>query len=63
VAAGSCVDANIASTAAIVMGADAISWLRATRLPARLVDREGTVHRLEGWPAPTANSHRPPKSF
>jgi thiamine biosynthesis lipoprotein len=63
VAAGSCVDANIASTAVIVMGATAISWLQAMGLPARLVDRDGLVHRLAGWPAPTADSHRPPKSF
>jgi thiamine biosynthesis lipoprotein ApbE len=53
VVAGTCVDANIASTAAIVKGRAAIEWLEANRLPARLVDREGTVHRLSGWPTPS----------
>lgn len=53
VVAGTCVDANIASTAAIVMGPAAIAWLEANRLPARLVDRAGSVHRLSGWPKPS----------
>ncbi len=56
VVASSCVDANIASTAAIVMGRKALSWLEANRLAARLVDLEGRVHRVAGWPAPGANS-------
>lgn len=54
VVAGTCVDANIASTAAIVMGEAAIPWLAANRLPARLVHRDGTVHRVSGWPAPAS---------
>lgn len=53
VVARSCLDANIASTAAIVMGQAAIAWLEANRLPARLVDRAGSVHRLSGWPKPS----------
>jgi FAD:protein FMN transferase len=53
VVAGTCVDANIASTAAIVMGRAAVRWLEAARLPARLVDRGGLVHRLSGWPKPS----------
>ena len=53
VVAGTCVDANIASTAAIVMGQAAIQWLEASRLPARLVDRAGSVHHLAGWPKPS----------
>jgi thiamine biosynthesis lipoprotein ApbE len=52
VVAGTCLDANIASTAAIVMGAEAIAWLEANRLPARLVGRDGAVHRVSGWPEP-----------
>lgn len=56
VVASSCVDANIASTAAIVMGRKALSWLEANRLAGRLVDLEGRVHRVAGWPAPGANS-------
>jgi thiamine biosynthesis lipoprotein ApbE len=52
VAAGTCVDANIASTAAIVMGEAALRWLKANHLAARLVDREGMIVRLAGWPDP-----------
>lgn len=51
VAAGSCVDANTASTAAIVRGDGAPEWLEATGLPARLVTPEGRVLRVGGWPA------------
>jgi FAD:protein FMN transferase len=53
VVAGTCVDANIASTGAIVMGEAAVRWLEANRLPARLVDRSGSVHRVSGWPEPS----------
>lgn len=56
VVAATCVDANIASTAAIVMGRKAISWLEAGRLPARLVDLEGGVHRVAGWPGLSPDS-------
>jgi thiamine biosynthesis lipoprotein len=52
VVAATCVDANTAATAAIVMGAGAIAWLEAARLPARLVALDGTVTRLNGWPEP-----------
>jgi thiamine biosynthesis lipoprotein len=51
VAAGSCVDANIAATAAIVLGKLAVSWLETHGLPARLVDSQGNVSQLSGWPA------------
>lgn len=50
VVASTCVDANIASTAAIVMGEWAVPWLTSNGLPARLVDRQGVVHRVSGWP-------------
>ena len=50
VCAATCVDANIASTASIVFGADAIEWLSQQRLPARLVAVDGTVVRVCGWP-------------
>ena len=53
VVAGACVDANIASTAAIVMGTAAVPWLVANRLQARLVGRDGSVHRVAGWPVPS----------
>ncbi len=51
VTAGSCLDANIASTAAIVRGRRAAAWLESLGLPSRLVDREGRVCHLAGWPA------------
>jgi FAD:protein FMN transferase len=50
VAAATCVDANTASTAAIVLGERAVDWLSAGGLPARLVRLDGTVVRLGGWP-------------
>lgn len=54
VAARSCVDANIVSTAAIVRGAGAWAWLRATGVPVRLVGVDGRVHTLNGWPTEVA---------
>jgi thiamine biosynthesis lipoprotein ApbE len=54
VVAATCVDANIASTAAIVMGESAVAWLVAQGMPARLVDRSGAVLRVGGWPEPEA---------
>lgn len=51
VAASTCVDANIASTAAIVLGAPAPAWLADARLPARLVTVAGEVQVTAGWPA------------
>lgn len=52
VAAGNCVDANTASTAAIVRGWSAIPWLQEIGLPARLVTRDGSVRITGGWPEP-----------
>jgi thiamine biosynthesis lipoprotein ApbE len=53
VAAASCVDANTASTAAIIRGAEALDWLSNLGLPARLVDTAGSVRTVGGWPAET----------
>jgi thiamine biosynthesis lipoprotein len=50
VAAATCLDANIASTAAIVRGRRAPSWLRELALPARLVGDDGRVRHIAGWP-------------
>jgi thiamine biosynthesis lipoprotein len=50
VAAATCLDANTASTAAIVRGLRAADWLEANRLPSRLVLGDGTVRHLAGWP-------------
>lgn len=54
VAAASCVDANTASTAAIVLGEGAAPWLSQRRLPARLVDLAGSVVHVGGWPEEAA---------
>ncbi len=51
VAAATCLDANIASTAAIVLGADAPAWLADAGMPARLVAVCGEVRTTAGWPA------------
>lgn len=52
VLARTCVDANIASTAAIVLAESAVRWLTDKRLPARLVESDGTIHYLGPWPDP-----------
>jgi thiamine biosynthesis lipoprotein ApbE len=52
VAAASCVDANVASTDAIVRGVTAPARLTVRGLPARLVDAAGAVVRTAGWPVP-----------
>lgn len=44
------VRANVASTAALVLGRDAQSWLDAQHLSARLVDGSGRVVRVGSWP-------------
>ena len=51
VAAGSCVDANAASTAAMVKGVAAVTWLDERALPARLVRTDGLHLTAAGWPA------------
>jgi thiamine biosynthesis lipoprotein len=56
VAAASCVDANTASTAAILLAEAAPWWLEARRLPARLVRENGGVVRVAGWPAQLADA-------
>lgn len=50
VAAASCVDANTASTAAMVRGRRVADWLESTGLPARLVTHDGLVIHLNSWP-------------
>jgi FAD:protein FMN transferase len=52
VVARNCVDANSAATASIVWGSGAIPWLKAHRLPARLMRADGSVTHLAGWPLP-----------
>jgi thiamine biosynthesis lipoprotein len=50
VAAANCLDANIASTAAIVAGGSAVQWLSSLGLAARLVGADGDVVHVAGWP-------------
>ena len=51
VAAGSCVLANAASTAAVVLGKHALTRLARWGVPARLASEDGTVATVNGWPA------------
>jgi thiamine biosynthesis lipoprotein len=53
VAAPTCTEANTASTAAVVLGREATSWLAMRGLTARLVDRRHRVVRVGGWPEET----------
>jgi thiamine biosynthesis lipoprotein len=50
VAAADCAQANIAATAAIVLGDGAAAWLAERGLPARLVAVDGSVHIEGDWP-------------
>jgi thiamine biosynthesis lipoprotein len=50
VTAPSCLVANAASTAAIVVGEAALPVLEAMGLPARLVRLDGSVTTVCGWP-------------
>lgn len=50
VAAATCVDANIASCASILLGERAPGWLSEHNLPARLVAAGGDVTVVAGWP-------------
>jgi thiamine biosynthesis lipoprotein len=59
VTAGSCTDANIASTAAIIRSDKALDWLAELGLPARLVDNEGNVRTVANWPAPALDERVP----
>jgi thiamine biosynthesis lipoprotein len=48
--APSCVEANAWSTAAIVWGHDAVGTLSALDVPARLVNSQGRIVNVAGWP-------------
>jgi len=49
VAAATCLEANAAATAALVMGDRAPSWLERLNLPSRLVRAGGSVRYAGGW--------------
>jgi thiamine biosynthesis lipoprotein len=51
VTARTCLEANIASTAAIIRGPRAPAWLESLGLPSRLVGVDGSVRHLAGWPS------------
>ncbi|HEX3519297.1 MAG TPA: FAD:protein FMN transferase [Solirubrobacteraceae bacterium] len=50
VAAASCAEANIATTAALVQAQAAPEWLTGLALPARLVAWDGSVTSVASWP-------------
>ncbi|NLT55506.1 MAG: FAD:protein FMN transferase [Actinomycetales bacterium] len=54
VVAATCVAANTASTAGIVLGGDAPAWLEERGLAARLVRHDGALVHLPGWPVAPA---------
>jgi thiamine biosynthesis lipoprotein len=51
VAAATCVDANTASTAAVIRGRSAPAWLADLGLAARLARPDGSVLTTGGWPS------------
>jgi thiamine biosynthesis lipoprotein len=57
VAAATCTDANIATTAAFMRGDAAPAWLSELGLPARLLDRRERVTTVGDWPAETDVDH------
>lgn len=48
--AATCVEANAAALACILLDTEAPKWIRAQRLHARLVSEMGVVHRVGYWP-------------
>jgi FAD:protein FMN transferase len=51
VAAADCTEANIATTAALIRGPNALAWLAALGLHARLVSNDGAITTIGGWPS------------
>jgi thiamine biosynthesis lipoprotein len=51
-----CVAANTATTAAIVLGDKAVGWLTEREIPARLVNTQGRIVRTDRWPEPEVTS-------
>ena len=50
VVAATCLAANTISTAAVVRGHRAAEWIASLGVAARLVDRDGAVRTIGGWP-------------
>lgn len=59
VTAATCLDANIASTAAVIRGDRAPGWLTGLGLDARLVAEDGTVRTVGRWPAEHTEAREP----
>lgn len=59
VAAATCLDANVAATAAIVRGHPAARWLAGLGLPARLVRADGSAVTVGGWPVDPGSAAPP----
>ena len=51
-----CLAANTATTAAIVLGDRAVGWLSERDIPARLVNTAGRIVRTRRWPEPQVRS-------
>lgn len=49
-AAATCLEANAAATAAVILGEAAPAWLAGNGIPARLDDQDGTHTTTPGWP-------------
>ena len=60
IAGPTCLAANTVSTATLVRGLRAVAWLRGLGAPARLVAADGTLTRLNGWPAAEAPAEHQP---
>jgi thiamine biosynthesis lipoprotein ApbE len=60
VIAGTCVDANAASTAAMIRGESGPAWVESLGLAARFVGHDGHVLRVAGWPEPDSEAGSEP---
>ena len=54
VAAPTCVTANTISTASVIRGTGAPAWIASLGVAARLVDQQGGVRLVGGWPTDSA---------
>lgn len=61
VVAATALEANAASTAAVILGEEAVGWLTGHRLPARLQRPDGSIMATPGWPEALGVSHTVPE--
>ena len=57
--ADTCVAANAAATEALVLGERGLARLEERGLAARMVDSDGCIVRVGGWPEPVTDVERP----